>query len=157
MQNAPDDSAGGWKDLFRPVPLPRGRAVLTVVFAGAALLAAGGMLEFGGGSPATQGTAAAAYWAVFFGLNLLAFGGAALLGGFPRLAIRPIKAIWAVALLALYGVAFSIWYHHIPGGTGSVFSRWVSHFPPYVPAALAALAGLLWGVLDEEEPEEAPR
>jgi hypothetical protein len=157
MQNAAEDPTGGWKELFRPVPLPRGRAVLTVVFAGAALLAAGGMLEFGSGSPATQATAAGSYWAVFSGLNLLAFGGAALLGGFPRLAIRPIKAVWAVALLALYGVAFSIWYHHMPGGAGSVFSRWASHFPPYVPAALAALAGLLWGELNDEGPEEAQR
>ena len=40
------------RDAFRAGPISRFRATLAVIFAGAAVLAAGGMLEYASGSPA---------------------------------------------------------------------------------------------------------
>src|SRR5262245_235400 len=93
-------------DRFRVAPLPRWRATFAIICAAAAFLSAGGMLEYGSGSPETQGTPAASYWALIFALHVIAFGGAGLLATFPPLATRPLKLAWLAVALAVYGFAF---------------------------------------------------
>ena len=83
-------------EAFRTGPISRFRATLAIVFAGAAVLAAGGMLEYASGSPAAGTTQSTTFWAVFFGLNLVAFGGAALLGALPPLTQPLVKLAWGL-------------------------------------------------------------
>ena len=139
--------------LFEPVPLPRARAVITIVFATAALLSAGGVLEFASGSPSAVGTTATGYWTLFFGVHLAAFGGAAMLGGFPRIARPPVKIAFGVLVAGMYVAAFSVWRQHQTDG-GSLGS-WLARSPAYAPAAIALAIGLVWGptAVVEEEPD----
>jgi hypothetical protein len=139
------------RDAFRPGPISRFRATLAIVFAGAAVLAAGGMLEYASGSPAAGTVQSTTFWAVFFGLNLVAFGGAALLGALPSLTRPLVKLGWALVLLALYLVEFRLWWRQHPGSFAEAASSWLGHTSIHVPAAIALLAGLLWGA-----PPEAP-
>jgi len=136
-QPPPPDSLAA---LFQLQPLPRGRAIVTVICAGTALLAAGGLLEYGTGSPETSGAVVAAYWALFFGLHTIAFGGAALLGGFPALAQRPIKRAWVGLCAALYIAAFVVWFAH--QSEGASVGAWLVRSLGFLPAALAMLLGL---------------
>jgi len=129
-------------ELFRVAPLPRWRAVFSITCAGAAFLCVGGMLEYGSGSPETEGTAAATYWALLFAVHVVAFGGAALLAAFPALARLPFKLAWLAMVGALYGVTFAVWYRHQPAG-GATVSDWLAHWPAYSLAALAVAIGLL--------------
>lgn len=141
-----------WAAMLRPRPLPRARAIATLVFAAAAALSAGGMLEYASGSPAAQGQGVAAYWARFFAFNFAAFGGAALIGGLPGLARRSVKWAWLIACAALCAAAFEVWYRHFPGD--GALAAWASRWRTFVPAALALLAGVLWRELP---PEAGPR
>jgi hypothetical protein len=138
MSSAPPP--GGLAPLFRAEPLPRWRAVLAVVGFAAALLSAGGMLEYGSGSPAVEGTPAATYWTLVFALYTLAFGGMALLATFPRLARPHLKLAWLSGLAALYALAFRIWYQQT--GDGSTLQAWAARSAAYLPAALAVLIGI---------------
>jgi hypothetical protein len=132
-------------EVFRTGPISRLRATLTILFAGAAVLSAGGMLEYASGSPAAGTTRATAFWAVFFGLNLVAFGGAALLGALPPLTRPAVKSAWAVLVAVLYAVEFHLWSRSRPGGIGAAALAWFGGSPIHLPAALAVIAGLLWG------------
>ena len=138
--------------LFEPVPLPRARAVITIVFVAAALLSAAGVLEFASGSPSAAGTTAPGYWTLFFGVHLVAFGGAAMLGGFPRIARPPVKIVYLAVVTAMYAAAFTVWRHHQTDGGG--LGPWLARSPAYAPAAIALVIGLLWGptAVVEEEP-----
>jgi hypothetical protein len=132
----------GLAGVFRAETLPRWRALLAVTGFAAALLFAGGMLEYGSGSPAVQGTPAATYWTVFFALNTLAFGGAALLAGFPRLGLWGVKLAWASATALLYVFAFAVWYGQQQSGAAFVLG-WLERSLVYLPAAFAVLVGIL--------------
>jgi len=126
--------------LFRPAPLPRWRAVFSITCAAAACLAAGGMLEYGAGSPETQGSPVAIYWALLFALHVVAFGGASLLAAFPALARVPVKLVWLGLLAAVYGLAFAVWRGHQPAAT---WGDWMARSTAFLPAALVVLVGLL--------------
>ena len=99
------------------------------------------MLEYATGSPAAQGTAVSSYWALFFAVHFAALGGAALLGAFPRLARPAMKAVWALAVAAIYGWAFAVWWRHQPAPD---LSAWLARSAAYAPAAVALAVGLLW-------------
>jgi hypothetical protein len=92
---------------FEPLPLSRGRAYLSLTFGGLALLFVGGVLSYASGSPDVHGSVST-YWTVLFSFYALAFGGAAVLGAFPRLARRPIKLAWLALLLAVFVAALAI-------------------------------------------------
>lgn len=154
MSDAPQPSPGGLGSIFRAEALPRWRAGLAVLGFGSALLSAGGMLEYGSGSPATQGTPAATYWALFFALNTIAFGGAALLAGFPRLTQLRIKLAWVALLAVLYALAFAVWYRQQPA---AALPDWLARSTAYIPAALAVMIGLLLRPAEMEPPvDERP-
>jgi hypothetical protein len=127
--------------LFRAAPLPRWRAMFAIVCAAAALLSAGGMLEYGTGSPETQGTPAATYWALLFALHVVAFAGAGLLAAFPALAQLSIKLAWLAVAAVVYGLAFAVWYAH-QAPDAPVLADWLVRSPAFVPAALAIVVGL---------------
>ena len=131
-------------EIFRPEPLPRLRAVTSLTCGGASLLAGGGMLEYATGSPAAQGTAVTSYWALFFAVHFVAFGGAALIGAFPRLARPAVKAAWAAVLVAVYVAAFVVWSRHQTAPEGPLLGAWLARNTGYVPAAVAFAIGLLW-------------
>jgi hypothetical protein len=135
----PPRPAGSLAALFQPTPLPRWRAVFSITCAAAALLAAGGMIEYGAGSPETQGTAVATYWALLFGLHVVAFGGAGLLAAFPALARLPIKLVWLALVATVYWLAFAVWHAHQPAAT---VGDWVARSSAYAPAALVVFIGL---------------
>ena len=141
----PADRGGagsGWfAEHFRVGDLPRWRAVFALVCAGAAFLCAGGMLEYGSGSPETHGTPAATYWALLFALHVVAFGGAGLLAAFPPLTRLPIKLAWLALVVAIYLLAFAEWYTHQAAGSASL-GDWLARWTAYVPAAVATLIGL---------------
>ena len=138
-------SAQGTSNPFASVPLPRSRAWLALIFAAAAFLSVGGMLEYGSGSPMTQGQGVASYWLVFFGFHAVAFGGAALFGAFPGLAFRAAKIVWLLAVAALYGAAFFIWRANQGEAPTLSTLAWLSHWRTYVLALLPLLCGLSWG------------
>ena len=128
-------------EIFRPEPLPRLRAMTSITFGGAALLAGGGMLEYASGSPSALGTSVTGYWALFFAVYFVALGGAALLGAFPRLGSPAVKILWALAVGAVYACAFAVWWQHQPVPD---LSAWIARSAAYVPAAVALAVGLLW-------------
>jgi hypothetical protein len=142
--------ANALRDSFRTGPISRFRATLTILFAGAAVLAAGGMLEYASGSPAAGTTPATTFWAVFFALNLVAFGGAALLGGLPPLTRPPVKAAWVVLLAVLYLTEFWLWSRHQPPGARDLAAHWLGRSSIHVPALAAVITGLLWRAPAEE-------
>jgi hypothetical protein len=127
--------------LFRVVPLPRWRAGFALVCAAGAFLSAGGMLEYGTGSPETQGAVAATYWALLFALHVAAFGGAGLLAAFPALARAPIKLGWLAVVALVYGLTFAAWHQFQLDGA-SWLREWLARWPAYAPAAVAVLSGL---------------
>jgi hypothetical protein len=131
------------KQLFEPPPLPRTRAVLTLVCASAAFLALAGTLSYAAGSPDTYGRAAAGYWARFFAFNLVAFAGAALFGAFPRLALWTVRVGWLVLLALLFAAAWASWQSLREQAGASAFA-----WKPYLPALCAVLLGLWWKPLD---------
>ena len=144
---------GSLAELLRPAPLPRWRAVFSITCAAAAFLSAGGMLEYGAGSPETQGTAVATYWALLFGLHVVAFGGAALLAAFPALARLPIKLAWLAVIGTVYGLAFAVWQTHQPAAT---VGDWAARSGAYVPAAVVVLIALLLPAAAGIPPETEP-
>jgi hypothetical protein len=139
--------------------LPRLRASLTVLFAAAALLSVGGLLEYGTGSPDVGRTSAGSYWSAFFAFNALAFGGAALLGGLPVLATRPVKLAWIALLSVLYALTFVAWLAPQDMGLLTALAAWAKKLPGQLPAAAAIASGLLWGDLRafaDSAPAERP-
>jgi hypothetical protein len=134
-----DGSAGGRAEWFRPPPLPRWRAVFSITCAAAAFLSAGGMLEYGAGSPEALATPAAGYWALVFGLHVVAFGGAGLIAAFPELARATVKLAWLAGAFTVYAIAFAVWRQHQSAAT---VSEWLAHSAAYLPAALALAIGL---------------
>ena len=145
--------SGRLAELFSSPPLPRWRALFAIACAAAAFLSAGGMLEYGTGSPETQGSAAATYWALLFGLHVVAFGGAGLLAAFPPLARAPIKLAWLGLVALVYGLAFASWYAHRPDASGAI-GDWIAHWRAYLPGALAVLVGVTLRPLAMAESEE---
>lgn len=127
-----------------PPPLGRWRASVTVVYAGAAFLAIGGFLEQFSAASEAGPALVTRYWLVFFAVNAVAFGGAALLGGLPQLAVRWVKWIWVVSLALLYGWTFMIWQQHQPLDLSATLSSWARRSASFLPAAVALLSGLLW-------------
>jgi hypothetical protein len=136
-------------DLFRPRPVSRFRATLTLIFIAAALLCAGGALEYGTGSPMTTGTTAAGYWSLFFTINVVAFGGAASIGAFPLVARPAVKGAWLIALVILYVVDFRLWSAQHPGAFTDAVVAWLRRSSIHLPAAFAIVCGLLWGNPEE--------
>jgi hypothetical protein len=136
-ETPPDDSA-----IFVARPLPRLRAWLALIFLGAGLLAIGGAIEFSTGSPMTAGQGASSYFAVLFGFHAAAFCGAAAIGAFPAIAVRPTKIVWLLLLALLYAAAFAVWRAH-PSATS--IAQWLSLSPHYAPALLPLVCGLSWG------------
>lgn len=124
--------------------LPRTRASLTVLFAAAALLAAGGFLEYGTGSPDAGESIAVGYWSALFAFHAFAFGGAALIGGLPVLATRPLKFCWGVLLSMLYGLTFAAWLAPQEMNLSVALVAWARKLPAQMPAAAAIVSGLLW-------------
>jgi hypothetical protein len=137
-----DAPPGGLAGVFRPATLPRWRALFAITCAAAAFLCAGGMLEYGSGSPETQGTAVGTYWALLFALHVVAFGGAGLLAAFPALARPRFKLAWLGLVLLVYWLAFGVWHSHQPEG-GATFSDWLARWPAYLPAGIALIIGLM--------------
>lgn len=133
----PDSQPSSLAHVFEPLPLSRGRAYLSLTFGGLALLLIGGVLSYASGSPDVHGTVST-YWTVFFTFHALAFGGAALLGAFPRVARWPIKLGWLVVLLVALAAAIAI-RSNASSHMASAFS-----LGPYAVALLPVLAGLLW-------------
>ena len=132
------------------MPLPHLRAFLTLTYAAAALLAAGGMLEYATGSPATAGQGRVLYWFLVFAFNLTAFGGAALVGGFPRLARPTIKWTWGILLIAVYALTFAVWrYYDTVDSGGAIVSQWLFQSRVYLPSVVPVFTGLLWSRLPE--------
>jgi hypothetical protein len=153
MTETPRPPRAGVAAAFRAELLPRWRALLAVGGFGAALLSAGGMIEYGSGSPAIQGTPAATYWGLFFALNTVAFGGAALLAGFPSLARLRLKLAWLVAMAALYFLAFTVWRGQQPIAE-NFLGVWLHRSTAYLPAAVATLIGVVlppWTLAEEEQ------
>ena len=145
-----DQSAG----IFRAATLPRWRAVFAIVCAAGAFLCAGGVLEYGTGSPETNGTAAAGYWAWVFAVYVAAFGGAGLIAAFPALARAPVKLGWLLCTLALYALAFTTWWNHQPAGANAL-REWLTRAPAYAAAAIVTLIGLALpfeSTMDEDPP-----
>ncbi len=151
MENPTEQGADG---VFVSLPLPRSRAWLALVFVAASLLSVGGTIEFWSGSPMTAAQGVSSYWAVFFAFHAIAFGGAALIGAFPALAVRPSKALWLALVAGLYAAAFAVWHGH--PGAGSL-RGWLHLAPPYLPALVPLVAGCLWGnhALGAAEPDSA--
>lgn len=139
MENPTQQGADG---VFVSRPLPRSRAWLALIFLAASLLSVGGTIEFSSGSPMTAGQGVASYWAIFFAFHAIAFGGAALIGAFPALAVRAVKALWLVLAAGLYVAAFIVWHGHPNVGS---LGDWLRLAPPYLPALAPLLAGSLWG------------
>ena len=128
-------------ELFHVAPLPRWRAIFAIVCAGAAFLCAGGMLEYGTGSPETHGTRAATYWALLFALHVVAFGGAGLLAAFPALARPLTKLAWLGLVMAICGFALAVWERQQPAEMASL-SAWLARWPAYLAAIVVTLIGL---------------
>lgn len=149
-EREPPRPAGSLAALFQPAPLPRWRAVFSITCIAAALLATGGMIEYGAGSPETQGTAVATYWALLFGLHVVAFGGAGVLAAFPALARLPVKLAWLALLAVVYWFAFAVWRAHQPAAT---LGDWLARSGAYVPAAAVVLVGLLLPATNGMTPE----
>jgi len=135
------EPAGWFAQHFHVRELPRWRAVFALVCAAAAFLCAGGMLEYGTGSPETHGSTAATYWALLFALHVVAFGGAGLLAAFPALTRLPIKLAWLAVLAVLYTFAFAAWYAHQPADSAPL-RDWLARWPGYLAAAIATVIGV---------------
>jgi hypothetical protein len=133
----PDSQRSSLAHVFEPLPLSRGRAYLSLTFGGLALLLIGGVLSYASGSPDVHGTVSN-YWTVFFTFHALAFGGAALLGAFPRVARWPMKLGWLAILMIALAAAITI--------RSTASSHMASAFTmgPYAVALVPILAGLLW-------------
>lgn len=138
-----------------PVSLGRLRSALTVLYLGAAFLAIGGFLEQWSAVRNADQVLVNRYWLLFFALHSVAFGGAALIGALPQLAVRPIKWLWTGLLLVLYALAFATWLESRPSDLLLTLAAWAAKQPVYLPAAIALLSGLLWGHLSEDAPPSA--
>ncbi len=141
------DDAG----VFVSRPLPSSRAWLALIFLGTTLLSIGGTIEYLTGSPMIEGQGVGRYFATVFGFHAAAFGGSALIGALPALAVRSVKIGWLFVVVALYIGAFFTWLDHPNAGSAADWLRLSIH---YVPALLPIAAGCLWGnnaVLEEVE------
>lgn len=127
---------------FEPLPLPRGRAYLSLTFGGLALLLLGGVLSYASGSPDVHGSVST-YWTVFFTFHALAFGGAALFGAFPRLTRWPIKLAWVGALLVALAIALAI--RASAANDAAAAQAASSTWKQYAAALLPIVVGLWWG------------
>lgn len=128
--------------VFEPLPLPRFRAYLSLTCGGLALLLIGGVLSYASGSPDVHGSVST-YWTVFFAFYALAFGGAALLGAFPRLARWPVKLAWLVALALVFAAAIVV-------RSRALADAGMAAAPPaaigqYAASLLPIIVGLWWG------------
>jgi hypothetical protein len=126
--------------VFEPLPLPRARAYLSLTFGGLALLFLGGVLSYASGSPDLHGRASS-YWTVFFTFHTVAFGGAGLLGAFPRLALPRIKAAWGLALAMILALGLGFWWSAAETASGARFWSMVLW---YAPALIPVTCGLSW-------------
>ena len=127
--------------VFVSRPLPRSRAWLALIFLGAGMLSIGGVIEFATGSPMIAGQGASSYFSMLFAFHAAAFSGAALIGAFPALAVRPVKVVWLGLVVAAYAGAFLVWRSHPNAGA---MAQWIERMPPYLPALAPLLAGILW-------------
>jgi len=133
--------------LFEPLPLPRSRAYLSLTFGALALLLIGGVLSYASDSPDLRGGGAnGPYWSLFFSFHALAFGGAALLGAFPRLCRPAVKLAWSFLVVGLAGLALMI---RLRGSVGPPTVDWSLALRPYLPALIPLAAGVFWGSYSE--------
>ena len=128
-------------ELFRVAPLPRWRAVFALVCAGAAFLCAGGMLEYGTGSPETQGSAPQPTGRCCSRCTSWPSAAPACSAAFPALARPPIKLAWLALVAAVYGFAFVVWYRQQPEGTPGI-GDWLARWPAYAPPSSPLVIGL---------------
>jgi hypothetical protein len=126
--------------LFEPMPLPRGRAVLSLVFGGLALLALGGVLAYASESPDIHGGGATRYWCAVFLYYSIALAGAALLGAFPRLASPRMKIAWVVLTLATAALALALRHNARP----LVEAEWRSIAQQFAAGMVPLVIGLWW-------------
>ena len=145
-ESTPSDETG----VFVAHPLPRSRAWLALIFLGSGLLSLGGAIEFTTGSPMTEGQGSSSYFAALFGFHALVFCGASLIGAFPALAVRGVKAIWLVGVLGLYVWAFSVWRQH---AGEAPLSQWFGLYQHYLVALLPLACGILWRNYAVAEPK----
>jgi len=138
--------------VFETQPLPRFRAVLALVFAAAGLLSLGGALSYVAGSPDVHGPSAPQYWATFFAFYTAAFGGAALVGAFPRLSRAAIKGGWLLLTALLWAGALHIRFS--ASSSPADAAEWCAVTRPYLIALVPLVAGLCWRSksLDDTEP-----
>jgi hypothetical protein len=135
-----DLQPGSVAHVFEPLPLSRGRAYLSLTFAGLALLLVGGVLSYASGSPDVHGSVST-YWTVFFTFYALAFGGAALFGAFPRLARWPLKLGWLALVIVAFVAALVIRSTAAtPPGAASA----PASLQPYAVSLVPLLVGLWW-------------
>lgn len=128
--------------LFEPLPVSRSRAMVTIVFAGLALLALGGALSYASDSPDLHGGGTrTAYWSLLFLFHALAFGGAALIGAFPRLARPLVKLGWVGTLALVCAAGVTVRWGSV---TTVTMEAWSAGFRLYLPAIVPLLAGLWW-------------
>lgn len=133
-------------ELFRPMSLPRGRALASLVFAAFAFLAFAGAVSFSAGSPDTLGLAAAPFWAGFFAFHFVVFLGAALLGAFPRLARPRFKVAW-LSLTACTAAAGLLWWDlQRPADAPLILGGWMR----YLLAVAVLIAGCCYSQLAED-------
>jgi hypothetical protein len=125
---------------FESLPLSRGRAYLSLTCGGLALLFIGGVLSYASGSPDVHGSVST-YWTALFSFYALAFGGAALLGAFPRLARGSIKLVWLALLLTALVVALVI--RSMALSDAGVAAPPIT-FGQYAVALLPVAIGLWW-------------
>ena len=137
MEPSPRDRLG---HLFEPLPLPRSRAILALVFGGLALLALGGVLAYASESPDLHGGGATRYWSAFFLYYGVALGGAAILGAFPRLVQPRVQLGWTIVTLALAAVA--LWLRHSARPVAA--DEWWLLGQQYLPGLLPLMAGWRW-------------
>jgi hypothetical protein len=136
QQSAPDRLA----HLFEPMPLPRRRAILSLVCGGLALLTFGGVLAYATDSPDLHGAGVTRYWCALFLYYTVALGGAALLGAFPRLAQPRVKIVWLLLTAALAAVA--LFLRH--SGRPITQEEWWPLAQQYLPGVIPVLAGMGW-------------
>ena len=147
LQDPPAETPDRSEGVFVARPLPRLRAWMSLIFLAICLLSVGGSIEFLTGSPMTEGQGVWSYFAALFAFHAIVFGGAAMIGAFPALAVKAVKAIWLIAVVLAYAVAFFVWRSF---AVDALLADWLQLWAHYLPAVPAVMSGVGWGSVGEE-------